>query len=66
VQTEVSDLASENAITVTVPNSSRGVVIPSIRTRRAETVVEIPSGGALALAGMIQEATKQQINGVSA
>ena len=27
-------------------------------------MVEIPSGGSLALAGMIQEQTKQQINGV--
>jgi len=65
VLTEVSDLASDNAISVNLPNSQRGATIPSIRTRRAETVVEIPSGGALALAGMIQESTKQQINGVS-
>ena len=40
------------------------LTIPSISTRRAETTVEIPSGGSLALAGMIQEQTKQQINGV--
>src|SRR5690606_6588681 len=40
------------------------LTIPSIKTRRAETTIEIPSGGALALAGMIQEQTKQQINGV--
>ena len=40
------------------------LTIPSIRTRRAETTVEIPSGGALAMAGMIQEQTKQQINGI--
>ena len=32
--------------------------------RRADTTVEIPSGGALALAGMIAEQTKQQINGL--
>ena len=36
----------------------------SIRTRRADTTVEIPSGGALAMAGMIQEQTKQHINGL--
>jgi pilus assembly protein CpaC len=29
-----------------------------------ETTVEVPSGGSLALAGMIQQRTKQQINGV--
>ena len=40
------------------------LTIPSIKTRRAETTVEIPSGGSLAMAGMIQEQTKQQINGI--
>ncbi len=64
VLTEVSDLSSENAITLQVPGSTQSLTIPSIRTRRADTTVEIPSGGSLALAGMIQEQTKQQINGI--
>jgi pilus assembly protein CpaC len=64
VQTEVSDLSLENALPVTVPGSTTTLTIPSIRTRRAETTVEIPSGGSLALAGMIQEQTKQSINGL--
>jgi pilus assembly protein CpaC len=64
VQTEVSDLSLENAFPVTIPGSSTTLTIPSIRTRRAETTVEIPSGGSLALAGMIQEQTKQAINGL--
>lgn len=64
VQTEVSDLSTDNAITLGVPGTNQTLTIPSIRTRRAETVVEIPSGGALAMAGMIQESTKQQINGL--
>lgn len=64
VMTEVSDLSSENAITLQVPNSDSSLTIPSIRTRRADTTVEIPSGGSLALAGMIQEQTKQAINGI--
>jgi pilus assembly protein CpaC len=66
VLTEVSDLSSDNALTLTVPNSTTTVTIPSIRVRRADTTVEIPSGGALAMAGMIQEQTKQQINGFPA
>ena len=41
------------------------LTIPSIKMRRAETTVEIPSGGSLAMAGMIQEQTKQQINGTA-
>jgi pilus assembly protein CpaC len=64
VMTEVSDLSTDNAMTLQVPGSTQTVTIPSVRTRRADTTVEIPSGGALAMAGMIQEQTKQQINGV--
>ena len=66
VLTEVSDLSSDNALTLSVPNSTSTVIIPSIRVRRAETTVEIPSGGALALAGMLEEQTAQQINGFPA
>lgn len=58
VITEVSELSSEG--TVQFGNIS----IPSFRTRRADTTVEIPSGGSLAIAGMIQEQTKQTINGL--
>jgi pilus assembly protein CpaC len=64
VMTEVSDLSSDNAMTLQVPGSTQSLTVPSITTRRAETTVEIPSGGSLALAGMIQQKTKQQINGV--
>jgi pilus assembly protein CpaC len=59
VMTEVSDLSVDNAITL-----SSSLTIPSIRTRRADTVLEIPSGGAMAMAGMLQEQTRQQINGL--
>ena len=64
VLTEVSDLSEENAMTLTVPGSDTSLTVPSIRTRRAETTVEIPSGGSLAMAGMIQDQTKQTINGL--
>ena len=58
VLTEVSELSSEAAVQIA------GLTIPSLRTRRAETTVEIPSGGSIAMAGMIQEQTKQHINGL--
>ena len=64
VLTEVSDLSDENAMTLTIPGSSSALTVPSIRTRRAETTVEIPSGGSLAMAGMIQDQSKQTINGL--
>ena len=64
VMTEVSDLSPENSLNISVPGTSQSVTVPSIRTRRAETTVEIPSGGSLALAGMIQDSTKQAISGL--
>jgi len=66
VMTEVSDLSTENAMTLQVTGSTTSLTVPSIQTRRADTTVEIPSGGSLALAGMIQEQTKQAINGIPA
>ena len=45
------------------PARQRRRPFPSIRTRRADTTVEIPSGGSLAMAGMIQDETRHNING---
>ncbi len=64
VLTEVSDLSSQNAMVLSQPNGGPNITIPSIRVRRAETTVEIPSGGSLAMAGMLEEQTVQQINGL--
>ncbi|HSZ97169.1 MAG TPA: type II and III secretion system protein family protein, partial [Bradyrhizobium sp.] len=58
VMTEVSEISTDNSINIS------GVSVPSIKTRRAETTLEIPSGGSLAMAGLIQEQTKQAVNGM--
>jgi pilus assembly protein CpaC len=60
VMTEVSEVSSENSLT----GGTGGTTIPSIKTRRAETTLEIPSGGSIAMAGLIQEQTKQAVNGM--
>jgi pilus assembly protein CpaC len=60
VMTEVSEVSTENSLT----GGQNGTTIPSIKTRRAETTLEIPSGGSMAMAGLIQEQTKQAINGL--
>ena len=60
VMTEVSEVSTENALT----GGQGGTTIPSIKTRRAETTLEMPSGGTMAMAGLIQEQTKQAINGL--
>jgi pilus assembly protein CpaC len=62
VLTEVSELSNENSIQLVQGQSTQ--TIPAIKTRRAETTLEIPSGGSLAMAGMIQEQTKHQISGL--
>jgi pilus assembly protein CpaC len=58
VMTEVSELAPENSVTIA------GTTVPGITTRNVETTLEIPSGGSLAMAGMIQTQTKQNITGL--
>jgi pilus assembly protein CpaC len=67
VMTEVSELSPDNAITVSqalTSTTTNSITIPSIRTRRADTTLEIPSGGTMAMAGLIQEQTKRAINGL--
>jgi pilus assembly protein CpaC len=64
VMTEVSDLTSQNSLIIPIPGTNQTVAVPAIRTRRADTTVEIPSGGSLAMAGMIQNDTKHQVNGL--
>jgi pilus assembly protein CpaC len=58
VMTEVSEVSADNSINIS------GISVPSIKTRRAETTLEIPSGGAMAMAGLIQDQTKQAVNGL--
>jgi pilus assembly protein CpaC len=55
--TEVSELNTQNSVTL------EGVTVPGLTVRRADTTVEIPSGGSLAIAGMIQQETKQSMSG---
>jgi pilus assembly protein CpaC len=66
VMTEVSELSNDNSITLSqsvTATTVNSLTIPSIKTRRAETTLEIPSGGSMAMAGLIQEQTKQAISG---
>jgi pilus assembly protein CpaC len=67
VMTEVSELSNDNSLTISqsvTQSTVNTVTIPSIKTRRAETTLEIPSGGSMAMAGLIQEQTKHAINGL--
>jgi pilus assembly protein CpaC len=75
VSTEVSELTNTGAYTLnasTTTDSSGnvttvgGLTIPALSVRRAETTVELPSGGSFAIAGLMQHTTKQQIEGFPA
>jgi pilus assembly protein CpaC len=58
VATEVSQLDPTNSVTI------EGTTVPGLIVRRADTTAEIPSGGTLAMAGMLQDQTKQTITGL--
>ena len=58
IATEVTDVDTQNSFTYA------GVTVPGFRTRRHETSVELPSGGAVATAGLLQQTTRNSINGL--
>jgi pilus assembly protein CpaC len=57
VKTEVSELTSDGAVTIS------SLTIPALRVRRASTTLEIPSGGAMVLGGLIKDDVKQALAG---
>ncbi|MCC6947470.1 MAG: type II and III secretion system protein family protein [Bradyrhizobiaceae bacterium] len=58
VATEVSELSNDGAIRL------NAITIPALKVRRANSTVELPSGGSLVLAGLLQQTTRQNINGL--
>ena len=57
VSTEVSELSQENSVSLGL------ISIPGLKVRRAESTIELPSGGSLVMAGLISSETKQSIEG---
>jgi pilus assembly protein CpaC len=73
ISTEVSEVTGENSFVsqggISVDDDGNriaiaGITIPGIRVRRAETTVELPSGGSMLMAGLLQQSMKQNIDGV--
>jgi pilus assembly protein CpaC len=58
ISTEVSELTTQGQV------SQNGLTIPALKVRRAETTLEMPSGGSLVMAGLLSDSTKQNIDGV--
>jgi pilus assembly protein CpaC len=69
ISTEVSELSNTGAFTLSststtdvtsgVTTTTPGLTIPALSVRRAQTTVELPSGGSFAIAGLMQHTTKQ-------
>lgn len=57
IETEVSELSDVGAV---VLNS---ISIPALKKRQAKSTVELPSGGTLALAGLLSDDTRKNIDG---
>jgi pilus assembly protein CpaC len=73
VSTEVSELTDQGSIEMTAqrfvdPDTGEvtvipGLSLPGLKVRRAETTLELPSGGSMVMAGLIQDQTRQTIDG---
>jgi len=71
ISSEVSELTNTGAFTQAGGTSTTStgsassvpsITIPALAVRRAETTVEVPSGGSFAIAGLMQHATKQTLD----
>jgi len=76
ISTEVSELTNTGAFTTNggVAGGSNngngtgttafapGLTLPALAVRRTETTVELPSGGSIAIGGLIQQETKENLN----
>jgi pilus assembly protein CpaC len=58
IDTEVSELTDAGSVQLA------GVSIPALKKRKANSVVELPSGGTLAMAGLLSEDTRKNIDGL--
>jgi pilus assembly protein CpaC len=58
VKTEVSELTNEGAV------SFSNITISALKVRRAESTIELPSGGTLVMAGLLKESYQQAVEGV--
>jgi pilus assembly protein CpaC len=56
VRPEVSELSEQGAVRLTAGNSS--IQIPALTVRRAETTVELGSGQSFAIAGLLQDGSR--------
>jgi pilus assembly protein CpaC len=64
LSTEVSELSSTGAFTIAGPTPQSSLSVPALVVRRANTVVELPSGGSMMIGGLISQSTRENIDKV--
>jgi pilus assembly protein CpaC len=57
IESEVSELTLEGAVVLS------GIQIPALKKRSAKSTVELPSGGSIAIAGLLSEDSRQNVDG---
>ena len=57
IETEVSELSDAGSISIS------GFQLPALKKRQAKSTVELPSGGTLAMAGLLSDDTRKNIDG---
>jgi len=62
ISTEISELTTQGAFTLGGGGGGTTLTIPALTVRRAETSVELPSGGSMMIAGLIQQQTRENID----
>jgi pilus assembly protein CpaC len=62
ISTEVSELTNTGAFSLQGGVTGGGLTIPALSVRRAETTVELPSGGSLMIGGLFQQQSKQNLD----
>ncbi len=61
VKVEVSELTPQGGFTIGAGTPS-SISLPGLSVRRSENTIEIPSGGSMMIAGLLQETTRQTID----
>ncbi|MDB5421400.1 MAG: pilus assembly protein CpaC [Brevundimonas sp.] len=63
IKVEVSELTSQGGFTLGAGTAS-ALNLQGLQVRRTESTVELPSGGSMMIAGLLQEQTRQAIDGL--
>ncbi len=62
IRAEVSDFVIDGSARLE-GGFGQGYVLPPITTRRAQTTVEVPSGGSFMIGGLVKESTRRAVSG---